>query len=80
MKLDPQKEFIIFTQSFIGLRGKNYDSKLTSLPKFLGKKINKFILENKCDDMFIVNNHFSDKLEISKEDMEYIIQQLIDYK
>lgn len=77
LKLDPENNFNIFNQSFIGLNKKKYNSNLTSLPKFLGKQITKYIRQNSVD-IDSLNIHFSNQLKISRKNMDYIIQQLID--
>jgi hypothetical protein len=78
LKLDPQKKFIIFNQSFIGLTSKKYNSNLSSLPKFLGKKITYYINQSKCTDRIKLEEYFSNKLKISKKNMNYIIDYLIE--
>jgi hypothetical protein len=78
LKLDPQKKFIIFNQNFIGLSGKTYNSKLSYLPKFLGKTITNFINHHKSVNLINAEEYFSLKLEISQENMTYIIQHLIE--
>lgn len=78
LKLDPQKQFIIFNQSFIGLKNKVYEGDLIKLPKFLGKTITKYINRNRNiykDDLI---NHFSKELAISLINMEYILSKLIE--
>lgn len=78
LKLDPQKQFIIFNQSFIGLKTKNYNSNLTKFPKFLGKSITGYLKNNKNiykDDLL---KHFSKQLTISMINMEYILKKLIE--
>jgi hypothetical protein len=77
LKLDPQKQFIIFNQSFIGLKVKNYKGNLTNLPKFLGKSISGYLRDNKIiykDDLL---KYFSKQLSISFINMEYILNKLI---
>lgn len=78
LKLDPQKQFIIFNQSFIGLRGKKYNSNLTFLPKFLGKTVTKYINQQKCTNRLTIEEYFSIQLKISQRDMNYIIDYLIE--
>ena len=78
LKLDPQKLFIIFNQSFIGLSGKKYNSNLTFLPKFLGKTVTKYINEQKCTNRLTIEEYFSIQLKISQRDMNYIIDYLIE--
>ncbi len=78
LKLDTQKQFIIFNQSFIGLKTKNYNSNLTKFPKFLGKSITGYLKNNKNiykDDLL---KHFSKQLSISLTNMEYILKKLIE--
>src|SRR5699024_11875637 len=43
LKLDPEQQFQIFNQSFIGLSKLTYQSKLTNLPRFFGKTIVRYI-------------------------------------
>lgn len=78
LKLDPQKQFIIFNQSFIGLIGKTYKSNLTSLPKFLGKIITKYINKQKFTSRIKTEKYFSIQLKISETNMNYIITYLIE--
>lgn len=78
LKLDPQKQFIIFHQSFIGLSGKAYNSNLTSLPKFLGKNITKYITQHNFAKRITIEDYFSIKLKISKKNINYIIDYLIE--
>lgn len=78
LKLDPQNQFIIFNQSFVGLSGKTYNSKLTSLPKVLGKAITNYITHQKCTRRVTIEEYFAIKLNISKENMYYIIDYLIE--
>lgn len=78
LKLDPQKKFITFNQSFVGLKIKNYDSNLIDLPKFLGKNITHFIRQNQNIDINTLNKIFSDLLKISNSNMNYILRQLIE--
>jgi len=78
LKLDPQKQYVIFNQNFIGLKTKSYFSNLTDLPKFLGKSITHYLKTE--DDIHLedVIDHFSEKLSISKKNAEYIISNLIE--
>lgn len=78
IKLDPYKQFIIFNQSFIGLKNKNYETNLTSLPKFLGKSITFYVKSNQNIQKQKVLEYFANKLEISNENMNYILEYLID--
>lgn len=78
LKLDSQKLFVIFNQSFIGLSGKTYNSNLTSLPKFLGKTITKYVNQQKFTDRITVEEYFSIHLKISQRNMKYIINYLIE--
>lgn len=78
IKLDPYKQFIIFNQSFIGLKNKNYETNLTSLPKFLGKSITFYVKSNQNIQKQKVLEYFANKLEISIENMNYILEYLID--
>lgn len=78
IKLDPYKQFIIFNQSFIGLKNKNYETNLTSLPKFLGKSITFYVKSNQNIQKQKVLEYFANKLEISIENMNYILENLID--
>lgn len=78
LKLDPQKLFIIFNQSFIGLSGKTYNSNLTSLPKFLGKTVTNYVNQQKNTNRITVEEYFSIHLKISQRNMKYIIDYLIE--
>lgn len=78
LKLDPQKQFIIFNQSFIGLSGKSYNSNLTSLPKFLGKTITNYVKQQKCANRITIEEYFSILLKISQGNMKYVIDYLIE--
>lgn len=78
LKLDHQNQFIIFNQSFVGLSGKTYNSNLTSLPKFLGKTITNYVNQQKCSSRATIEEYFSIQLNISKENMYYIIDYLIE--
>lgn len=78
LKLDPQKQFKIFNQSFIGLNKKDYDSNLTDLPKFLGKNITNYIRQNHSVNIHFLNKYYSNFLDISHENMNNIVNQLID--
>ncbi|MBA3985738.1 MAG: hypothetical protein H0X63_03990 [Flavobacteriales bacterium] len=77
LKLDPQKQFVIFNQNFIGLSSKIYNSNLTNLPKFLGKMITHFIKQYPSIEIIKVEQHFCKILEISEENTNCIIQILI---
>ncbi len=78
LKLDPQNQFIIFNQSFIGLSTKSYNSKLSKLPKFLGKTIIHYIKQNGRMNRLNAENYFASQLEISFGNMNYIIEYLIE--
>jgi hypothetical protein len=78
LKLDPQKLFIIFNQSFIGLSGKTYNSNLTSLPKFLGKTVTNYVNQQKNTNRITVEEYFSIHLKISQRNMKYLIDYLIE--
>ncbi|MBP6754699.1 MAG: hypothetical protein KA210_01030 [Bacteroidia bacterium] len=78
LKLDPYKQFIVFNQSFIGLKSKNYDTNLTTLPKFLGKSITYYVKTNQNIRKQKVVEYFVNQLAISTLDMNYIIEYLID--
>lgn len=78
LKLDPKQEFIVFNQSFIGLKRKTYNSNLTNLPKFLGKNITNYIRQHKKINRSIVEKSFANNLKMSEENLRYIVQQLID--
>ena len=78
LKLDPQKQFIIFNQSFIGLCGKTYNSNLSSLPKFLGKAVTNYVNQQKFTNRITVEEYFTIHLKISKRNMKYIIDYLIE--
>ena len=80
LKLDPQKQFIIFNQSFIGLSSKTYNSNLISLPKFLGKTITYHISKHKLANRATIEEYFSKLLEISNKNMCFIIDNLIEQK
>jgi len=77
LKLDPQKQFIIFNQNFIGLSGKSYNSKLSCLPKFLGKTITNYIKQHKRINRINVEEYFSLQLKISQENLTCIIEHFI---
>lgn len=76
LKLDPQKKFVIFNQSFIGLICKTYNSNLTTLPKFLGKSITNYVNQQKCTNRITIEEYFSIHLKISQRNMKYIIDYL----
>jgi hypothetical protein len=78
LKLDPQYQFIVFNQSFIGLSRKSYKSKLTNLPKFLGKSITNYIKQNRRVNRINVEEYFSNQLGISLGNTKYIIENLIE--
>lgn len=78
LKLDPQKLFIIFNQSFIGLSVKTYNSNLTSLPKFLGKTVTNYVNQQKLTNRITVEEYFSIHFKISQRNMKYIIDYLIE--
>lgn len=78
LKLDPQKQFVVFNQSFIGLSSKTYESNLIKLPKFLGKHITNYIKLNNNVNIECLNQYFADLLKISNQNIGYILQQLID--
>jgi hypothetical protein len=78
LKLDPYEQFVIFNQSFIGLKNKNHNTNLTSLPKFLGKSITNYVKSNQNIQKEDVVNFFSNQLKIPIVEMNYIIQHLID--
>ncbi|MFZ4680492.1 MAG: sigma factor-like helix-turn-helix DNA-binding protein [Flavobacterium sp.] len=78
LKLDPQKNFIIFNQGFIGLSRRSYNSKLSDLPKFLGKSITHFIKKNDRINRLKVEAYFSNQLDISHRNMKFIIDYLIE--
>lgn len=80
LKLDPQKQFIVFNQNFIGLKNKEYNSNLIDLPKFFGKSIIKFIKQKELVNRDYVEFEFSNKFEISKKNVSYIIDHLIENK
>jgi hypothetical protein len=78
LKLDPNKKYKIFNQSFVGLKSKSYKSSLTYLPKFLGKTMINYIeSNNKCkkDDF---TEYFSKKLNISIKNTNFILQSLLE--
>lgn len=78
IKLDPYKQFVVYNQSFVGLKNKNYETNLTSLPKFLGKSITIYVKNNQNIQKQKVLEYFAIKLEISIENMNYILEYLID--
>lgn len=80
LKLDSQNQFIIFNQSFIGLSTKSYNSKLSNLPKFLGKTITHYIKQNCRMNRQNAEKYFANQLDISFENMNYIIEYLIENK
>lgn len=80
LQLDNQKQFLIFSQNFIGLSNKIYNSNLTSLPKFLGKTIKTYIIQNGPISRQLAETHFSNVLGIDLINTSHIIQMLIDNK
>lgn len=78
LKLDSHNQFIIFNQSFVGLSSRSYDSKLTNLPKFLGKTITYFVKQNGRINRSSVEIFFSGRLGISPENARYIVEHLIE--
>jgi hypothetical protein len=80
LKLDPQNQFIVYNQSFIGLRANTYNSKLTSLPKFLGKKITSYITKQKNSNRLTIEKYFSNLFGISEKNISYILDNLINYE
>lgn len=78
LKLDPQKQFIIFNQSFIGLSCKSYNSNLSCLPKFLGKTVTNYVNQQKCTNRIPIEEYFSINLKISLKNTKYIIDYLIE--
>jgi hypothetical protein len=77
LKLDSQKQYSIFNQSFVGLKTKNYDSILTKLPKFLGKKITSHISKLQYPNRLYIEDFFAKKLKLSHHNMALIIENLI---
>lgn len=77
LKLDPQNQFIIFNQSFVGLSTKSYNTKLSNLPKFLGKTITHYIKQNGRMNRLNAEKYFADQLDVSLENMKYIMEYLI---
>lgn len=80
LETDSSRQFVIFSQRFVGLRNKKYYSNLVSLPRFLGMRIISFVRKNKNIELENVVYYFSRKYKISKRNANYIIQQLIDNK
>jgi hypothetical protein len=78
IKLDPYKQFVVYNQSFIGLKNKNYDTNLTSLPKFLGKSITNYVKQHPNIKKEKVISYFSNQLSIDNEQITYILEYLID--
>ncbi len=78
LKLDPQNQFLIFNQSFIGLSRKSYNSKLSNLPKFLGKTITQYVKNKGRINRLNIEEYFADQLDISLVNMKYIIEYLIE--
>lgn len=78
LKLDPQKQYKIYNQSFIGLNSLEYSSNLTNLPKFLGKTMANYIRKypNCKKEKFIEN--YSNQLNISIHNTEMILIGLIE--
>ncbi len=78
LKLDPQKKFTIFNQNFVGIRGRSYDSNLTNLPKFLGKKLSGYIREKGKIERHEFEKWFAKELNISEINISYIVEHLIE--
>ncbi len=78
LKLDSQRQFIIFNQNFVGLSEKIYKSNLTALPKFLGKTITSYIAHHNRINRLKVEQYFAQQLEISEENFNNILQLLIE--
>ena len=78
LKLDPQNQFIVYNQSFIGLRGNSYKSKLTSMPKFFGKTITGYVTKKNLVNRLSVEIYFSTQFGISEKNISYIIDNLIE--
>src|SRR5699024_4342611 len=78
LKLDPEQQFQIFNQSFIGLSKLTYQSKLTNLPRFFGKTIVRYITNNQYIKKESLISYFAHKQDIDLQNMENIIQLLID--
>ena len=78
LNLDPYNQFVIFTQSFIGINGRLYDSNLTNLPKFIGKSVTTYIKKQKDVNRIAVEVYFANQLKISLTNMKYIIDNLIE--
>lgn len=77
LKLDPENKFQIFNQSFIGLENKTYNSKLTDLPRFFGKKIVKYVSNNENILKEDLISYFANKQGIDHKSMSKIIQLLL---
>lgn len=77
LKLDSKKQYSIFNQSFVGLKAKNYESKLTNLPKFLGKKITLHVSKHNNSNRNYFEDYFAKKLKLSRYNMSLIIENLI---
>jgi hypothetical protein len=80
LKVDPQNQFVVFKQGFVGLSSKFYDSELIRLPKHLGKTISHFVKKQNIISRNQLEEYFSKKLGISIENMKYIVEYLIDGK
>ena len=78
LKLDPYKQFVFFTQSFIGLKTKKYNSYLTSLPKFMGRLIVTYVNEKPSIELDIAVSELSKIYKISGNNIIFIIRLLVD--
>ena len=78
LKLDPYKQFVFFTQSFIGLKTKKYNSYLTSLPKFMGRLIVTYVNEKTSIELDIAVSELSKIYKISGNNIIFIIRLLVD--
>jgi hypothetical protein len=80
LKLDPNKQFVFFHQSFIGLKSKKYGSILTRLPMFMGRRIVNYIKQNPGIEVEIATEYLAKFYYISEKNMMYIIRQLVENK
>ena len=76
LKVDPMKRFIIYNQSFIGLRSKinQYNEKYSNIPVQLGKTI--IGKHKKGYTVNEIKNYLKDDYNLSFEEAEYIINNL----
>lgn len=77
---DKKKRFVRYQQNYIGLIKKEYDSKLTSLPKYLNRNIFNYIIKNILINRDKIEQLFSEKLQLEKKIISEIVQLMLDRK